>query len=102
MKTENYNPLYLIVKSNVFEAIREGRKKQEYREIKKYWVTRLEGKHFTHVEFRSGYHADAPKMLVELRHVSKGLPNPELTFGIVSTDKEVYILDLGRIVDVDF
>jgi hypothetical protein len=102
MKTENFNPLYLVVKSEAFEAIQNGYKKEEYREIKEYWKTRIEGKHFNHVEFRNGYQADCKTMLVELRGISKGMPNPDLCLGIIPTDKEVYILRLGRIVDVNF
>jgi hypothetical protein len=70
MKSESPKPSPSILRLNLhrefFAAIAAGKKKEEYREYKPYWQTRLEGRHYDLIEFRNGYATDAPEMLVEL------------------------------------
>lgn len=51
-----------------FEKFRDGEKREEYREKKSYWRSRLfhkDGtpKKFEFVQFRNGYRADSPRMV---------------------------------------
>jgi hypothetical protein len=67
--------LRLTLHREFFAAIAAGTKKTEHREIKPYWRTRLEGRHYDLIHFRNGYAADAPEMLVEfagLRRQGRG------------------------------
>lgn len=52
--------LHLTLTKKWFDMIVSGAKKEEYREIKPYWIKRLRGKQYTHVRFRNGYRADSP------------------------------------------
>ena len=60
--------------------ILSGEKKEEYREFKDYWTTRLDGKRFDIISFRNGYQKYAPKMIVEYNGLNK-IPK-ELHFNI--------------------
>lgn len=57
--------LYLTLKRVWFEQILNGDKTIEYREIKPYWIKRLVGRHYTHIQFRNGYSKKSPTMLIE-------------------------------------
>jgi hypothetical protein len=61
--------LELTIKKKWFDMIVSGEKKEEYRETKQYWITRLckridenhlEIKRFSRVRFRNGYGKNAP------------------------------------------
>lgn len=71
-----------------------GDKKEEYRELKKYWHKRFE-KEFTHIKFVNGYGSDKPNFIIELNKIIIGLGNN--AFG-APLNEEVYILELGEIV----
>lgn len=75
--------------------IASGTKKEEYREIKEYWISRLEGKSFTHVIFRNGYAKNAPEMMMELRWLKKGSGREEwgANSGVI-----YYVLGLGKMI----
>lgn len=52
--------LDLVLKKQWFDLIKNGNKREEYREIKSYWTKRLMNsdntfKNYTHVKFRCGY-----------------------------------------------
>jgi len=85
--------LHLTLKKKWFDMIASGEKREEYRELKQYWHTRL-SKKYDVIEFRNGYSKDAPVMMVELRGISKSL-------GIVEwgapENETVYILKLGQV-----
>ena len=73
--------LHLTLKKKWFDMIASGEKKEEYREIKRYWMARLLTPRkeidpdkwlwaigfyagtFTHVQFRNGYSKQSPTML---------------------------------------
>ena len=110
--------LHLVLKSKWYDMIESGIKKEEYREIKPYWIKRLcdefytdercntcsgehclecfhkfnryECKHYDVVCFSYGY--TKHKMLFEIKNISIGKGNPE--WG--ATDKEVFIIKLGK------
>ncbi|NDV46123.1 ASCH domain-containing protein [Paludibacter sp. 221] len=98
-----------------------GDKKEEYREIKPYWMKRLTfcfmggfvackynscgGRHehcmnamndvYTHVEFRNGYSSKSPKILLELKGIIVGKGHKE--WG--APDDNVFIIRLGEIIE---
>ena len=91
--------LTLSVKKEWFDKIVSGEKKEEYREIKPYWTSRLvnhqaesgdvlfdefggysivvgkpEYKPFTHVLFINGYRKDSPRIKKEIESIAIGKP----------------------------
>lgn len=95
--------LKLTINKEWFDMIVSGEKNEEYREIKKYWVSRLvnqqsesgdvlfdefggycrvigklEYKPFTHVLFINGYRKDSPRIEKEIESISIGKPKKGL------------------------
>ena len=85
--------LHLTLKRRWFDMIASGEKREEYREAKPYWTTRLAGKEFDVIRFRNGYAKDSPTMDVEFKGLGYGLGSPEWGGG----SKPVYILSLGTV-----
>jgi len=88
--------LHLTLKKKWFDMILSGKKDEEYRELKEYWATRLEGRNYDVVKFRNGYMKDSPKMTVEYKGFRRG-------FGSVNhgapESNHVYIIMLGKVLD---
>jgi hypothetical protein len=63
--------LHLTLEREWFDDIVRGVKNEEYRDLKDYWKTRLEGRKYDIVRFRNGYATDAPEMDVEFLGVDK-------------------------------
>ena len=88
--------LNLTLTKKWFDMIANGVKKEEYREIKPYWIKRLQctKKKYSKILFSNGYGENVPSVLVEFKELRSGL-------GIVEwgaqEGKEVYILMLGAI-----
>jgi ASC-1-like (ASCH) protein len=59
--------LHLNLYRKYFDAILNGEKTIEYREITPYWSKRLEGRHYDLIQFRNGYAKVAPVMIVEFK-----------------------------------
>lgn len=87
--------LHLTLHREWFVEIAEGRKKNEYREIKPYWTKRLEGREYDIIEFRNGYAKSSPVMRVEY----KGLDLAETEY-LDGEKKIVYAIKLGRILEI--
>lgn len=85
--------LELVLKGKWFDMIESGEKKEEYREIKRYWWKRIftspyenddliklpEGGYngrFKYVRFRRGYQKNAPEMIFKLGHQLIGKAKP--------------------------
>lgn len=68
---KNLGTLRLTLHRRWFDMIQTGQKKEEYREIKPFWITRL-NKDYTRVEFINGYHTDADRFTVGLKKISVG------------------------------
>jgi hypothetical protein len=66
-----------------FAKIATRTKRIEYRELKPYWTTRLEGRHYDVIKFRNGYATNAPEMLVQFRGVRKRGREYEILLGRV-------------------
>ena len=71
--------LHLTLKKKWFDMIASGDKKEEYRECKEYWSTRLmergtdKFRKYDVVRFRNGYAKDAPSMDLVCKKISLGL-----------------------------
>lgn len=61
--------LYLTLKREPFVDIFEGRKKNEYRWFKPFWIVRLHNKEYDVVQFTNGYGNDRPAMRVEFKGI---------------------------------
>lgn len=90
------NTIVLTLKKEWFERILSGEKKEEYREIKPYWVRRLVGNWHqyneksvfykgdylmpfgvTAITFKNGYSKDARRFTIEWKGIEVKEPNPE-------------------------
>lgn len=85
--------LHLTLKKEWFDMIASGEKREEYREIKPYWQTRLIGKHYDLIEFRNGYGINVPNLRMTLESISVGMGNTD--WG-APKNKEVFILSLSK------
>lgn len=94
--------LKLTLNRKWFEMIFCNIKKEEYREIKKHWNSRLldkesgEFRDYTHVEFTNGYSSDSPKMVVECLGIEIGTGN---AYWGAEEGVEYYVIKLGEIVE---
>ena len=57
--------LNLTLKRQFFNQIANGTKKIEYREVKKYWTTRIKNREYSEIYFRNGYNPRCPFMRIE-------------------------------------
>ena len=62
--------LHLTLKKRWFDLIASGKKTEEYRECKTYWIKRLRGRVYDEIHFRNGYRVDSPFMRVEWKGVT--------------------------------
>jgi hypothetical protein len=93
--------LHLTLKKKWFDMILSGEKKEEYREIKPYWESRLcekwslafYPKEITTIVFTNGYGADKPSFEIELKSIDTGIGKQK--WG--GTTKPVFVLTLGEI-----
>jgi len=109
--------LKLTLTKKWFTEIYLLRKPEEYRTIKKHWVSRIctkhvgviggdlmdkhkviahNIKHFDAIEFTNGYGNHMPKILIESKGISIGRGNPDWGAPI---DTDVFILSLGKILE---
>ena len=77
--------LHLNLYRKYFDAILNGTKTIEYRDITPYWSRRLEGRHYDVIQFRNGYAKIAPVMIEE--HKSMDVYNGR------------YAIQLGKILE---
>ena len=105
--------LHLNLHSKWFDMILSGIKKEEYREVKRFWICRLlanieyltdlEGvqnvgarfKHYDFVEFKNGYSKTSPMMIVECKGISVGKSRPEWSEGFAD---DCFVISLGNVV----
>ena len=86
--------LRLTLKKRWFDMVASGVKKQEYREIKDWIISRLHGKTYEIVEFSNGYGKHVPKVTVEYLGWGNGIGLPE--WGATPM-KPTIIIQLGRV-----
>jgi hypothetical protein len=91
----NKKILYLTLKKQWFDLIKSGIKKEEYREIKQYWIKRLSNTmDLRYICFINGYGKNAPRIFVEFNGLRIGIGIKE--WG--APDENVFIIELGLIV----
>lgn len=79
--------------------IASGVKKEEYREVKEYWIVRLCDKEkFDVVKFKNGYSTGAPEMIVECLGITSGIPKVEWCG--LDFPETVIIIKLGKIIEI--
>jgi len=78
--------LYLTLKKYWFQQIRDGKKKEEYRDHKQFWISRLAGKTFDEIYFKNGYREKSPFMRVQCLGIT------------VVGDK--FVIKLGKILEL--
>lgn len=118
--------LRLTLTKKWFDMIESGEKKEEYREIKQFWSSRLLWHEyrpvtctnslkdqievsandrfssgifrtdFDRVEFKNGYRKDARTMLVECLGITYGQSNPKWSD---NWQGDVYIIKLGKVIN---
>ena len=105
--------LHLTLKKYWFDMIKSGVKKEEYREIKDYWIKRFKDmsltppfkpfKQFSVIEFKNGYAKDAPTMRVEFKGIRIGKPKIEWCIDAIEFDQDngsyedCFIIELGSV-----
>ena len=72
MSTPEKSILRLTLKRRWFDMIASGKKKEEYRALKPWILSRLDGRKYTHVQFRNGYGKAAPMVEVEYKGWGRG------------------------------
>lgn len=87
--------LHLTLKKIYFDQIVHGIKKEEYRDVKKYWLSRLYNKYyyvktFDEIHFRNGYRKGSPFMRVVFKGTTQGK--------IKGEDK--FVIKLGKILEI--
>ncbi len=82
----NGSTLHLVLTHKWFDLIASGVKKEEYRDIKKFWATRLmknfdmtnpEFIDFSYIMFSRAYAKNRPQIIFENKGISIGTGNPE-------------------------
>lgn len=93
--------LRLTLKKKWFDMILSGEKKEEYREIKEYWISRLcydkvlrRTKYFDSVIFKNGYGRNAPSVEVKVHGIIESYGKEE--WG-AEKGKQYFIILLGKI-----
>lgn len=114
------NTLKLTLKKKWFDMILSGEKKEEYREIKPYFISRLcydsfslcntmlfnlevgrrfyRKKTYDSIEFKNVYSKTAPTMIVELKGIKTGIGKRE--WG-AEMGERYFILELGAIISTE-
>lgn len=101
--------LRLTIKKKWFDLIVSGEKKEEYREIKEYWIKRIwpdykqaafvkGSKTHDLVKLVNGYSKSSPSVTLELLDVSAGLGSQSLG---APEFEDVFILSLGKIIELE-
>lgn len=110
------NTITLTLHKKWFDMILSGQKKEEYREIKPYWVRRLVGNWHqysessvfykgdylmpfgvTAITFKNGYAKDARRFTIEWKGLEVKEPNPEWSQAD-DAGKLLFCLNLGRVI----
>lgn len=100
--------LRLTISREPMELILSGEKHEDYREDKPK-LTQLmftkDGvpKHFDYIEFRNGYEADSPRIIVEYKGYYKtSFVEKEYSNGFIASFRNVVVLKLGKVVHTKY
>lgn len=87
-------PLTLTLTKVWFDLIKCGFKKEEYRQIKPFFNSRLEGRSYDKVIFINGYHPGARRICLQVTGIAKAKGNPE--WGGDPKNKQ-WVISLGKL-----
>ena len=88
--------LFMTIRKEPFLAIKNGIKKEEYRDIKEYYINKFDFNKYDYVILKNGYSATAPQIKLEVKNIRKGYSNPAWCGGF----KEFcYIIELGELIE---
>ena len=87
--------LFLTIKHHWFNEILSGRKTEEYRAIKKYYIQKFTNKIYDKIILQAGYSKDAPKLEAEI----KSIEIKTRTFDLFSFDVYVIKLKNAKIIE---
>ena len=85
------NVLKLPVNEYWYNLIKNGELTNDYREIKTYWIKRLEGKTYDVVEFYHRFKKEIPPMRFKFEWIKKGR--------LVNYNMDAYIIKFGERID---
>ncbi|MCT3674453.1 ASCH domain-containing protein [Elizabethkingia anophelis] len=104
---EAKNELYLVLTKEWFDKILSGEKKEEYRAMTNFYISRLgvideEGdlvdtKQYDTVRFQLGYGKEAPQMVVECKDVL--IEHDKDIEDTLTEENSNFVIVLGKIVD---
>lgn len=77
MAKEKTKHLKLVLKSKWFEMIKDGGKREEYRELKPHYHRILKGRDYDKVTFYLGYKKDRPSMTFNVTGIEVGTGREE-------------------------
>lgn len=86
--------LFLTIKKEFFDMIKAGIKKEEYREIKRYYYSRFLSSPQT-VIFQNGYSKNSPRIKMQIKNIYEGTARPEWSGGYSG---KCYVIKLGKII----
>lgn len=114
--------LHLTLKKKWFDMIASGEKKEEYREVKKYWIERLTWheyhtygeinlihalaskeafrRDFDYIEFKNGYGRNVPTMLVAFKGIHYGVPKKLKWADDIKEHNWYFCIELGEIISI--
>lgn len=96
--THTQKVLKLTLKRKWFNLVASGVKREEYRKRGAWIMSRLQGKDYGLVEFKNGYGASAPMILVEYAGWSEGTGRED--WGAERGESYI-VIHLGRVIDVE-
>lgn len=107
------NILHLTLKRKWFNMILGGEKKEEYREVKHYWIKRLTNqnddgsvngnefyKRYDVVEFRNGYGENVDSFQIECKGIKIGPLNNKWCDDW-QNEVDVFVITLGKLIRVN-
>lgn len=92
--------LHLNLHREFFAQIAVITKRIEYRSRTPYWRRRLEGRRYDAIQFRNGYAAQAPEMLVEFRGLRRYGKGRNASYAIRPPLAPARQVRLGRILQI--
>lgn len=87
--------LNLTLKKKWFDLILSGEKKEEYREVKNYFIKRFFKHEYKQILFRNGYSSNSRKILIKCDGIYIGNAKPEWSDNWIG---EVFVIKLGKII----
>jgi hypothetical protein len=84
------NELKLIIKRKYFDMILSGKKTEEYREIKKYYINKFVNKTYDKIILQAGYSKTADRLIANIESIK--IQKKE--FGLFSF--EVFVIKLNN------